>query len=80
VKRRVWFHRAGAVAWTLLLIPALLWWSEAIWFLIIASLYANIKSDWGAAEAADDTAVMGELRELHRKMDLILLDRGGNGG
>lgn len=68
VKRRrvVWFHRASAVVWLLLAAPALLWWPDSVAFVIIASVYANIKSDWGAAEAADDSEVLAELHRLHR--------------
>jgi hypothetical protein len=76
VNRRVWFHRGGAAFWTLMAIPAFLWWQDAIWFVIACSLYANIKSDWGAAEAADDTAVMDRLAEIERKLDLVLLKTG----
>lgn len=92
VNRRVWFHRGGAIFWALMTIPAYVWWQDAIWFVIACSLYANIKSDWGAAEAADDTAVMDRLdgmerrrdqqfAEMERKLDLLLSARqGGDDG
>ncbi len=67
-RRAVLFHRASAVVWLLLTIPALLWWSDSVAFVIVASIYANVKSDWGAAEAADDRQVMDEL---HRAEALL---------
>lgn len=65
MRKRVLFHRVCAVIWILLLIPAYLWWRDAIFFVIAASIYANVKSDWAASEAADDSAVMAKLDECH---------------
>lgn len=42
-------------------------WQNNIAMVWIASVYANIKSDWGAAEAADDSAVIQRL-EHHQQM------------
>jgi hypothetical protein len=67
----IWFHRIGAIFWGLMIIPSMLWWKDAVWLVIIASLYANIKSDWGAAEAADDRQVLERLDELERKLDRL---------
>lgn len=75
MSKTVWLHRVCAVGWTIALIPALLWWRESIVFVIIASVYANIKSDWGAAEAADDHRVIEQLEEINRKLDQVLTDR-----
>jgi hypothetical protein len=61
---RIWFHRVGAIVWALLLVPALKWWPDSVAFVIVASIYANIKSDWGAAEAADDREVLDRLDEI----------------
>jgi len=62
--RTVTFHRACAVVWAVSFVPALLWWSQSIWFVIVASVYANVKSDWGAAEAADDSGVLERLDRI----------------
>lgn len=44
-------HRALAWLWVLLTIPAMLWWAEAVWFVILISLYANWETSKGADEA-----------------------------
>lgn len=72
MNKRVWFHRISAIIWMLLTIPALIWLKDAIWFVIIASIYANVKSDWAASEAADDSSVLQELKEVNRKLDEVL--------
>lgn len=73
----VLFHRVSAAVWLVLLIPALLWWSESIAFVIVASVYANMKSDWGAAEAADDRRVVEALDRIEQV--LVRLERAGDG-
>ena len=70
--RKVWFHRAGAVFWALMAVPAFIWWLDAIWFVIAVSLYANIKSDWGAAEAADNREVIERQQRIEAKLDRLL--------
>lgn len=73
---KVWFHRSRAVVW--LIVGALsfpLGWANSVALVWIASLYANVFTDLGAAEAADDRQVLErldrvekllvELRELH---------------
>lgn len=66
VTRKVWFHRVSALAWALTLLPALKWWPDSVAFVIAASVYANVKSDWGAAEAADDRDVLDRLDRIER--------------
>ena len=76
----VWFHRLGAAVWALLLVPALLWWPDSVAFVIIASIYANIKSDMGAAAAADDSRVLDRLDELDRLVQARHCSGCGEGG
>jgi hypothetical protein len=67
-RRRRLFHRGRAVAWALLLIPALLLWRQSVLFVICASVYANVVSDWSAAEAADDRAVIERLDRIETQL------------
>lgn len=69
VGARVWFHRVCAIVWVFLLIPGYLWWRNAIFFVIAASIYANVKSDWAASEAADDTDVLTAIANLDKRID-----------
>lgn len=62
--KRVWFHRVRAGFWVLLTAAAVKWWSDSVAFLIIMSGYANVVSDWGAGEAADDTATVDRLDRI----------------
>lgn len=64
MRRRVWFHRCSALVWVLLLVPALKFWPDSVAFVIVASVYANAKSDWAASEAADDRAVVERLDRI----------------
>lgn len=41
------------MGWALLLVPTLLWWRDSILWVSFMSLYANIASHWGAAQAAE---------------------------
>jgi hypothetical protein len=61
---RVLFHKCSSVTWMVLLIPSWLWWNSSILWVITISIYANIKSDWAAAEASDDHKVREEINEL----------------
>ncbi len=61
---RVLFHKCSSVVWMLLLIPSWLWWRDSVFWVIAISIYANIKSDWAAAEAADDSTLMCELEKI----------------
>lgn len=64
-KRKVWFHRLSAFAWVIIgTISFVLGWQESVVLVWIASVYANIKSDWAAAEAADH-------RDVTRRLDRI---------
>ena len=73
---KVWFHRSRSIVWALSLIPAILWWQESILFVIIASVYNNVVSDWAASEAADDSAVIQRLDDLEAKLSRIVEGSG----
>jgi hypothetical protein len=61
---RVWFHRSRSIAWVLITLVALRWFPNSVAFVIIMSGYANVVSDWGAAEAADDRAMSERLDRI----------------
>jgi hypothetical protein len=69
VQRRIWFHRTCSMIWILLLIPAWFWWRDSVFFVITASIYANVKSDWAASEAADDRLVMAALDDIKQQLE-----------
>lgn len=73
----VWFHRSRALGWVI--VGALsfpLGWANSVVLVWIASVYANVFTDWGAAEAADDrrvldglTAIRAENQQLREQLD-----------
>lgn len=71
MNKRVWFHRICAMIWIVMLVPAYLWWRDAIFFVIAASIYANVKSDWAASEAADDSKVIEAIDGLQHRIDAL---------
>ena len=64
MRRKVWFHRAAAIGWALALPAALKWWPQSVAFVIVASVWANTYTSWGAAEAADDREVIERLERI----------------
>lgn len=46
-------HRWLAVIWAILAVPTVTVWQDAIWWVGLISVYANVVSHWGAAEAAE---------------------------
>lgn len=69
---KVWWHRSRAIAWAI--IGALsfpLGWANSVVLVWIASLYANVSTDWGTGEAADDREVVERLDRIER----LLKDR-----
>lgn len=71
VRYRIWFHRTCSLIWIALLVPAWFFWRDSVFFVITASIYANVKSDWAASEAADDRLVMSALDEVREKLEEI---------
>src|SRR4051812_41733268 len=63
--RAVWINYASAALWLILGIVSFpLGWASSVVLVWIASAYANVKTDVGAAIAADDGAVLNELPEV----------------
>lgn len=65
-RHKVRFNKTSAILWICIGIAAFIFnWQNAVWFLLIVSVYANVKADWSTAEAADDL-------ELKAKLDRII--------
>lgn len=50
-------HATLTIAWALLLVPSVLWWSESIAWVVIMSVWANIAghfSAWQGSRAEDN--------------------------
>lgn len=78
---RVWQYRARAVAWAVVGVLSFMFgWANSVLLVWIASLYANIGTDLGSAEAADNRELierLDRLEETQRRI-LELLDPSGN--
>lgn len=46
------FHKWATIVWILLLIPSVLFWSEAIMWVVLMSVWANIAGHWSAYQAS----------------------------
>jgi hypothetical protein len=72
VSGRVWFNRLSAVGWAVAGVAAFpLGWAYSVAFVTIASIYANVKTDWGAAEsarAADGDKKLDDIKEMLKAM------------
>jgi hypothetical protein len=69
---RVRFARLRAIAWVVVgAVSFPLGWANSVALVWIASVYANFASEVAAGEAADDEAVLTELRELRRQVDAL---------
>lgn len=65
---KVWFHRSRAAGWVLVGILSFVYgWANSVALVWAASLYANIVSDWTAAEATDDRHIIEEVEALMGK-------------
>ena len=51
---RARLHAVLAVAWLLLVVPSVLWWSDSVLVVLFYSIYANVVGHWSAVEAARD--------------------------
>lgn len=64
---KVWFHRSRALGWLGLGIASfIMGWQNMVSLVWGASVYANVVSDWSAAEAADDREIIKAIQSLRR--------------
>lgn len=74
-KRRaiVWFHRSRAIVWAIVGVLSFpLGWANSVVLVWIASLYANVATDWGNGEAADNRELVQLLTEVRDQNAEIL--------
>lgn len=76
-RRKVWLHRGLAVFFLLLAYPAAKWWAESILFVILLSLATQVSTEWGAAEAADDTELADRLTRIEEHLARLADPEGG---
>ena len=68
-RRKVWFHRSRAICWAIVGVASFpLGWADSVVLVWIASLYANIATDIGSAEAADDREVLDQLAAIRDEL------------
>lgn len=64
---RIWIHRTRAIGWIITgALSFLFGFAHSITIVWIASLYANVVSDWTAGEAADNREIMARLDHLEQ--------------
>lgn len=62
---KVWFHRARAATWAVIgALSFTFGFANSVTLVWIASLYANVVSDWTAGEAADNREVIDLITKL----------------
>jgi hypothetical protein len=72
VRRKIWIHRSRAIAWAIVGVLSFpLGWANSVVLVWIASLYANVSTDWGNGEAADDRDLRDEFKEIKIRLDRI---------
>lgn len=46
------FHLTMMAAWAAAAVPGLIWWKDAVWFVVVMSLYANFAAEFAAYQGA----------------------------
>ncbi len=88
IKHKVWFNKTTAILWVLAGLAAFRFgWQDAVWFVVVASVYANVKADWSTAEAADTRDLMARFKHIEQnqerieeKLDRILQEKESDNG
>ena len=68
-------HGTLVIAWSLLLIPSLLWWAESVPWLVTMSCYANIAgsvASWQSAKADRNSPSREDLERVDRRLVALL--------
>lgn len=76
-KAVVWFHRSRAVVWVLVGAASFVFgWANSVVLVWVASLYANVSTDWGNGEASDNREVLDQLDEIKAQLGEVLAALG----
>lgn len=76
MRRRVWFHRSRAITWALVGVLSFVFgWQNSVVLVWLASVYANVISDWTAGEAADDRKLIDRLAHIEAQLDALLAQK-----
>jgi hypothetical protein len=68
-RKRVWVHRTATLICVLLAVPAVLWWSDSVLFVILISLATQGYASLSASEAADDRQLTERLDRIEALLD-----------
>lgn len=64
---KVWQYRGRAIVWAVAGVASFVFgWADSVALVWLASLYANVSTDLGAAEAADNRDVIERLEQLEQ--------------
>jgi hypothetical protein len=65
------FHLVMIGVWAFLAIPGLIWWKDAVWWVVVMSLYANLAGEFAAFQAArseEEAPDSGDQARLERRL------------
>lgn len=67
MRGRIWFHRGRAIGWVFLGAATFIFgFQDSVVMVWIASVYANVVSDWTAGEALDHKDITKRLDRIEK--------------
>ena len=71
-RRKILFNKGSAIFWVCLgALSFVFGWYDILAFTWVASVYANIKSDWATAEAVDDREIIQQLKDIKSQLETL---------
>jgi len=72
------FHLVMIGVWAFLAIPGLIWWKDAVWWVVVMSLYANLAGEFAAYQAArsEEEAKDSEADQARLERRIVELQAG----
>lgn len=46
------FHKYATIAWVILMVPSIFWWSESVRWIVLMSAWANVAGHWSSYQAS----------------------------